>query len=76
MCNCPSIGEFLGRIFGGNGSCGCEHRCEPKRCFKTEFIPQEPKLVKRCVCHEEEVLVPQPPIPVKVPCECPCECGN
>jgi hypothetical protein len=72
MCNCLTIGEFIGRFFGG---CGCRHEhcgCGPKRCFRTEMIPQEPRLVKRCVCHEEEVLVPQPPRPVEVPIECPC----
>ena len=73
MCNnfCPTIGEFIGRFF--HRGCGCEHRCrcEPKRCFKIEMRPCEPKCIKRCVCREEEVLIPQPHIPVKVEIPCP-----
>jgi hypothetical protein len=91
MCDnhCPTVGDFIGRFFqrtswGCGQRCGCGCRREPKRCFTTEMRPCEPKIVKRCVCHEEEVLIPQPPIPVRVeiPCHeppcpephCPCDC--
>jgi hypothetical protein len=86
MCNsCPSVGEFLGRIFsfggcnrgGGEFGCGGERIHSELKChrefYKIEMIPQPPRTI----------TVPQPPLPVRVPiprpeppCPCDCDCGE